>query len=57
MSLEIHLDKQESQDIMEKFRNEISSMTGISEWQADSAVKATINAYDAYIQKKLEEEK
>lgn len=57
MSLEITPEEHKLQDLMDKLANEIYSQLGISEWKAESAVKATINAYDAYMQKKLEEEK
>lgn len=60
MSLELTLDEQELQDLMDKMTNEIFSQLGISNttMQKDnSAVKASIYAYDAYMQKKSKEEK
>lgn len=57
MSLELTPEEQELQDLIDKLTNEIYSQLGIPEWKAESAVKATINAYDTYIQEKLKEEK
>lgn len=57
MGLELSPDEQELQDLIDKLTNEIYSQLGIPEWKAESAVKATTNAYDAYTQKKLKEEK
>lgn len=56
MSLEISPDEQKLQDLMDRMSNEIYSQLGISKLQAESAVKNTIMAYDAYMQKKLKEE-
>lgn len=47
----------ELQDTMDALSNEICSCLEIPKWRAESAVKAAIMAYDAYIQKKLKEEK
>lgn len=57
MNLELTPEEQELQDLMDKLANEIYSQLGISRLQAETAVKTTINAYDAYMQEKLEEEK
>lgn len=60
MSLELTLDEQKLQDLMDKIANEIFSQLGITNmtmWKEESAVKASIYAYDAYMQKKLKEEK
>ena len=57
MNLELTPEEQELQDLIDKLTNEIYSQLGISEWKEDSAVKATINAYDTRMQEKLEEEK
>jgi hypothetical protein len=50
-------EEQELQDSMDKLTTEISSQTGIHKREAESAVKTAIMAYDAFIQKNLEEEK
>lgn len=59
MSLELSPEEQELQDLMDKMTNEIYSQLGISSslLKEESAVKASIYAYDAYMQKKLKEEK
>lgn len=56
MELELSPEEQKLQDLMDKLSNEIYSELGIPKWKADSAVIATIRAYEAFIQKKLEEE-
>lgn len=50
-------EEQKLQYTMDKLAEEIYSQLGIPMWKADSAVKTMIRTYDAYIQKKLEEEK
>ena len=50
-------EEQKLQDTMDKLSEEIYSQLGISKWEADSAIKTMIRTYDAYMQKKLEEEK
>lgn len=57
MGLELSPEEQDLQELMDKISNEICSQLGISRLQAETAVKTTINAYDAYMQKKLKEEK
>jgi hypothetical protein len=59
MSLELSPEEQELQDLMDKMTNEIYSQLGISSslLKEESATKTAINAYDAFMQKKLEEEK
>jgi hypothetical protein len=59
MSLELSPDEQDLQDLMDKMTNEIYSQLGISSslLKEGSATGTAINAYDAYMQKKLEEEK
>lgn len=57
MSLELTPEEQDLQDLMDKISNEISSQLGISRFTAETAVKATIKAYDACIQENLKEEK
>ena len=51
--------EQELQDLMDKITNELYSQLGISSslLKEESATKTAINAYDTYMQKKLEEEK
>ena len=50
-------EEQKLQDTMDKLAEEIYSQLGIPMWKAESAVKTMIRTYDAYMQKKLEEEK
>lgn len=50
-------EEQKLQDTMDNLVEEIYSQLGIPPFQADSAVKTMIRTYDAYMQKKLEEEK
>lgn len=59
MALELSPEEQELQDFMDKMTNEIYSQLGISSslLKEESATEMAINAYDAYMQKKLEEEK
>lgn len=57
MALELSPEEQDLQELMDKISNEIFSRLGISRYQAETAVKATIKAYDAYIQENLKEEK
>lgn len=57
MGLGLSLEEQKLQDTIDKLTDEIYSQLGIPRWKAETAVKTTIKAYDAYIQKKLEEEK
>lgn len=57
MALELSPEEQDLQELMDKISNEIFSRLGISRYQAETAVKATIKAYDDFMQKKLEEEK
>ena len=47
--------ERELQDTMDKLATEMSSQLGISKWEADSAVKMVIVAYDAFMRKNLEE--
>lgn len=59
MSLELTPEEQELQDNMDKLTNEIYSQLGISSslLKEGSATETAINAYNTYMQKKLEEEK
>ena len=57
MDLELTPEEQELQDTMDKLAEEILSQLGISKFEADSAVKTMNRTYDAYMQKKLKEEK
>jgi hypothetical protein len=59
MSLELNPEEQELQDLIDKTTNEIYSQLGISGslLKEESATETAINAYDTYMQKKLEEEK
>lgn len=59
MSLELTPEEQELQDFMDKMTNEIYSQLGISSslLKEESATEMAINAYDAYMQENLEEEK
>ena len=57
MDLELSPEEQKLQDTIDKLVDEIYSQLGIPRWNAESAVKATINAYDTFIQKNLQEEK
>ena len=52
-------EEQELQETMDKMTNEIYSQLGISSslLKEESATETAINAYDAYMQKKLKEEK
>lgn len=57
MGLELSPEEQKLQDLMDKLTEEIYSQLGISKFKAKTAVKATIKAYNDFMQKKLEEEK
>ena len=59
MGLRLSPEEQELQDLMDKMTNEIYSHLGISSslLKEESATETAINAYDTYMQKKLEEEK
>ena len=52
-------EEQELQDLMDKMTKEIYSQLGISNslLKEESATETAINTYNAYIQKKLKEEK
>jgi hypothetical protein len=59
MNLELTPDEQDLQDLIDKTTNEIYSQLGVSSslLKKGSATETAINAYDAYMQKKLKEEK
>lgn len=52
-------DEQDLQDLMDKMTNEIYSQLGLSSFllKEESATETAINAYNTYMQKKLEEKK
>ena len=55
MNLELPPEEQKLRDTMDKITNEMYSQLGIPRLEAKSAVKATIIAYDTFIQKNLKE--